>query len=97
MAEIVAMEGTWQEKRLHYGLNEQIFGANEQNRPRDQSDHLVAPPYDVACSHNAERADPGQPRIPVWPGSLPWQRRTNLWRERTNLRTRAAAPRTPSL
>ena len=34
MAEIVAMEGTWQEKRLHYGLNEQIFGADEQVRRR---------------------------------------------------------------
>jgi len=30
MAEIVAMEGTWQEKRLHYGFNEQIFGADKQ-------------------------------------------------------------------
>ena len=42
------------------GSDEQIFGANEQILGRDQSDHLVAPPYDVACSHNAERADPGQ-------------------------------------
>ena len=31
MAEIVAMEGTWQEKRLHYGFNEQIFGADKQD------------------------------------------------------------------
>jgi len=30
---------------------------------------------------------PRPARIPVWPGSLPWQRRTNLWPERTNLRT----------
>jgi len=42
------------------GSNEQIFGVNGQMLDRDQSDHLVAPPYDVACSHNAERADPGQ-------------------------------------
>jgi len=54
------------------GSDEQIFGVNEQNPPRDQSDRVVAPPYDVGCPHNAERADPGQPRIPVWPGSLPW-------------------------
>jgi len=43
-----------------HGPNEQIFGVNGQILGRDQSDHLVAPPYDVACSNNAERADPGQ-------------------------------------
>jgi len=31
MAEIVAMESSWQEKRLHYSLNEQIFGADKQD------------------------------------------------------------------
>jgi len=43
-----------------HGFNEQIFGLKEQILGQDQSDHLVAPPYDVACPHNAERADPGQ-------------------------------------
>ena len=46
------------------GSDEQIFGVNGQILRRDQSDHLVAPPYDVACSHNAERADPGQATYP---------------------------------
>src|SRR6516164_341415 len=38
--------------------NEQIFGADEQNRPRDQSDQVVAPPYDVACSTTQSERTP---------------------------------------
>src|SRR6516225_5192139 len=39
----------------------------------------------LRCGLSPQRraSGPRPARIPVWPGSLSWQRRTNLWRERT--------------
>ena len=47
------------------GINEQIFGADEQIPERGLGDQVGATPYDVVYPHNAERVDPGHMRIPV--------------------------------
>ena len=72
-------------------LDEQIFGADEQVSGRRRR-HLRS----IRLNANAERKGPNStssrsanlPRPSTRLGLFrPWQRRTDLWRERTNLRT----------
>ena len=76
-----------------YGFTEQIFGTNRQVPRRRASDKEAFGPTSE-CRGGKGRIDHSVPLCLTCPGrqwlgpfSRSWQRRTNLWRERTNLRT----------
>src|SRR6516165_3687873 len=81
------------------GPNEQIFGADEQVPNRGQCDKEVlgstVSPQLVRSGKGRIASDPALLNLPrplmVGAFSVPWQRRTNLWRERTNLSPRGPA------